>query len=140
MVLIVVGARFGGEPPDRSIGPLLRAIGVVVLLLSLLLVLWSGGALRSQNAFAAAPRPVEGGSLVRTGPYVWIRHPLYAGLVAGGLGIALWRFSLASLVCSLALFVILDLKRRREEAWLLERYPDYAAYRDETAALVPFVY
>jgi hypothetical protein len=37
-------------------------------------------------------------------------------------------------------FLALVIKRRIEERWMRETFPDYAAYRRETAALVPFVY
>jgi protein-S-isoprenylcysteine O-methyltransferase Ste14 len=35
---------------------------------------------------------------------------------------------------------VLDIKRRREEAWLVERYPGYTAYLARTKALLPFLY
>lgn len=38
------------------------------------------------------------------------------------------------------LAIVLDLKRRREEAWLAARYPGYGAYRARTKALIPFLY
>ncbi len=41
---------------------------------------------------------------------------------------------------SLVLAVVLDLKARREEAWLADRYPDYDAYRAATHRFVPGLY
>ena len=48
--------------------------------------------------------------------------------------------SVAAGVATLALAVTLDLKRRREELWLAERFEGYAAYRQRTKALIPFLY
>ena len=38
------------------------------------------------------------------------------------------------------LSVFLDLKSRREESWLLARFPTYAAYRRRVRKLIPFIY
>jgi protein-S-isoprenylcysteine O-methyltransferase Ste14 len=43
-------------------------------------------------------------------------------------------------MASLLLVEDLDLKARREEAWLSERYPEYAAYARHTHRFVPGVY
>ena len=78
--------------------------------------------------------------MAETGPYRWVRHPLYLGLIVAGLGTASSRTSLVSLAATIGLAIVLDLKRRREEAWLVERFPGYEAYRRRTKALIPFVY
>jgi protein-S-isoprenylcysteine O-methyltransferase Ste14 len=96
--------------------------------------------LRASRAFTAFPYPRPDSALVETGVYRLVRHPLYAGLILGAFGIALVRASLATIVAAAVLFVVLDLKRRREEQWLSERFPGYTAYRGRTRALVPFLY
>jgi protein-S-isoprenylcysteine O-methyltransferase Ste14 len=40
----------------------------------------------------------------------------------------------------MGLAVWMDLKARREEAWLLARYPGYAAYRARSRRFVPRIY
>ena len=96
--------------------------------------------MRQGRAFTALPRPLETGSLVESGPYRFIRHPIYAGLVVAGVGVAILRLSPIVAVLTALLFVVLDLKRRREEAWLVDRYGEYAAYRRRSRALIPFLY
>ena len=45
------------------------------------------------------------------------------------------------LVPTLLLTVLFDLKARREEAWLIERFPEYVAYRAGTPRrFVPWLY
>jgi len=77
---------------------------------------------------------------VEAGPYRFVRHPIYGGLVLAGIAVALIRASLPVALLTLALAVVLDVKRRREEAWLVDRYPGYADYRARTRALIPFLY
>ena len=78
--------------------------------------------------------------LIRGGPYRWVRHPIYTGLLFAFLGSAValgqWRGLLAVLI----VFVALWRKLRMEERWLTEMFGEqYARFRQEVAALVPFV-
>jgi protein-S-isoprenylcysteine O-methyltransferase Ste14 len=78
--------------------------------------------------------------LIRNGPYRWVRHPIYTGLLLGFLGTAIalgqWRGVFALLIVLVALWR----KLRHEERWLGEIFgADYAKYRSEVAALIPFV-
>lgn len=86
------------------------------------------------------PRPKDGAALVQKGIYGWVRHPLYLGLVLGALGWALFSASLLGVAFTVALAVFLDLKARREEVWLRERYPLYAHYARRVRRFVPGVY
>ena len=88
----------------------------------------------------AVPRPVDGGRLIDSGVYGLVRHPIYTGIVAGGMGWGLALASPAALVASVLLGGFFDLKARREEAWLVAAYPGYAAYRARVRKLVPFIY
>ncbi len=77
------------------------------------------------------PRPHAEAELRRRGIYRLVRHPIYGGvlLVAAGWSVAEAPLGLAP---TALLAVVFALKSRREEAWLLERYPDYAGYRAST--------
>ena len=112
-------------------GALLGAAG-------LLLAVRGGADLRS--ALTPFPKPVENAPLVDRGAYGIVRHPIYTGIIAGALGWGLLMASPAALAGALALFVLFDLKSRREEAWLVERHAGYADYRRRTRKLIPGVY
>jgi protein-S-isoprenylcysteine O-methyltransferase Ste14 len=76
--------------------------------------------------------------LVRGGPYRWVRHPIYTGLLLGFLGTALardqWRCLLGVGIAWLALWR----KLRIEERWMVERFGDeYRRFRAEVPALIP---
>ena len=97
-------------------------------------------ALNSHEALTAVPHPRDEARLVETGVYGLARHPIYGGLVLGGLGWSLARGSVGALAGTVILLVFFDLKRRREEAWLVERFPGYAAYQTRTRRLLPWIY
>ena len=85
------------------------------------------------------PRPMADGALRQSGVYRFVRHPMYGGALLIMLAWALISSPLALLPLGLAA-ASLDAKRRREEAWLLERYPSYAEYRRFVRRrLVPFI-
>ncbi len=86
------------------------------------------------------PKPVKSGSLVTTGPYAWVRHPIYTGLILGTLGWALFRANLVGVALAAALFLFFDLKSRQEERWLVEAYPGYPEYQRRVRKLIPWVY
>jgi len=96
--------------------------------------------LQGGDALTAVPHPRDEARLVERGAYRLVRHPIYGGLVIAAAGWALARGSIAALAGAAALLVFFDLKRRREEAWLTERYSGYAAYRGRTKALFPLLY
>ena len=52
----------------------------------------------------------------------------------------MWVHGWLTLGYVVVLFILLDLKSRREEEWLLLRFPGYAAYRSKVRKLIPFVY
>lgn len=86
------------------------------------------------------PHPREGATLVASGPYAVVRHPIYAGISFAAFGWALaWR-SPATLALAAALFVFFDVKSRREERWLCEAFAGYGEYRRRVKKLVPFLY
>jgi protein-S-isoprenylcysteine O-methyltransferase Ste14 len=83
------------------------------------------------------PRPRPAATLVRDGIYAEVRHPIYGGFILLALGWALLTANTLRLVCAGALIALFSAKARREEAWLNERFPDYAAYADEVPRFLP---
>ena len=72
--------------------------------------------------------------------YARIRHPIYAGLILGSVGWGILTRSVPAIGLAALLAAFLDAKARREEGWLLEHYPAYAAYRRRTRRFLPGIY
>lgn len=125
------GLSTGPRVPEASLGGLAIVGGAFLAI---------RGVLDLGASLSPFPRPTETNRLVETGVFRFVRHPVYAGLVLAAIGWGLGTTSLVAIGLSLLLLVWLDLKSRREEAWLAIRHPAYAAYRTRTRKFLPFVY
>ena len=120
----------------RSIGA--YWIGIALLVAGLGFSIWARRRLgRNWSGTVTVKQDQE---LVRTGPYRWVRHPIYTGILLGFIGSAValdeWRGVAATLFVILAFL----LKIRTEEQWMTETFGEgYRRYRAEVRALIPFV-
>jgi protein-S-isoprenylcysteine O-methyltransferase Ste14 len=80
------------------------------------------------------------GFLVTTGPYSFIRHPMYSAQVIAIIPLVMDYFSYYRLGAIILLVFALLLKIRYEEKLLREKFPEYAAYASRTKRLIPYVY
>ncbi|HXB24680.1 MAG TPA: isoprenylcysteine carboxylmethyltransferase family protein [Gemmatimonadaceae bacterium] len=114
-------------------------IGGIVQVLGLLLAVWARRHL-GRN-WAAEVRIGVDHELVRTGPYRWIRHPIYTAMLTMFLGTAIACGQYHALLGVAILFVAYIRKTRLEEEILSRTFPtDYEAYRRATWRLVPPVF
>lgn len=120
----------GGQFPAAALG--LALLGVAV-------GLWALWANRPGN-FNIRPLPRAGGQLVAHGPYRWIRHPMYTGVLACGVAAAWSTATVWGWLALAALGAVLLSKARLEERWMLQAHPDYADYQARTWRLVPGIY
>lgn len=121
-----------GAAPGHAWGMLVGAVA---------LGLWALSANRPGN-FNIRPVPRPGGRLVRSGPYRWIRHPMYASLLLAGLaalvGVPTSQRA-ATGAAWLALGAVLWVKAGLEERWMAAQHPGYADYVRATRRFVPWV-
>ena len=115
-----------------------RALGALILVAGGALGTW--GIIALGKNLTAVPKPIEGGELVTTGPYAFVRHPIYAGVILGTLGWALLRSNLLGVALALAAFIFFDMKSRREEKWLVDAYAGYPDYQRRVRKLITWVY
>lgn len=114
-------------------------VSVALWFASAILGLWTLSANRPGN-FNIRPEPRTEGHLVQTGPYRWIRHPMYTSVLLLAAVASAWLANLNGVVLWLALLAVLIAKASLEERWLVQRYPDYQAYRKGTWRLVLGIY
>ena len=125
LAVAVAAGVFGAAWPAPARYWLAASGGLFALAGAALLV---GGGLGLGRQLTPFPRPVADGTLRQDGVYGVVRHPIYGGVLLLILGWALISAPLVILPLGLAA-IFLDAKSRREEAWLVEQYPGYTAYR-----------
>jgi protein-S-isoprenylcysteine O-methyltransferase Ste14 len=88
--------------------------------------------------WSAAVVVKQGHELIRSGPYRYVRHPIYTGLLAALFGTALETGAWRGLIGFALIVVAIVYKYRTEEAFLSGKFgDDYVRYRAEVPALVP---
>ncbi|MEX2135207.1 MAG: 2-amino-4-hydroxy-6-hydroxymethyldihydropteridine diphosphokinase [Acidimicrobiia bacterium] len=100
--------------------------GAILAVTGVGLMLWSARSL-GRN-LTALPEPVMAGELVTSGPYRWVRHPMYTAVFLLFLGVSFVFDSLAALLLSALLVGFFALKSRYEERQLRISYPGYGSY------------
>jgi protein-S-isoprenylcysteine O-methyltransferase Ste14 len=118
--------------------PLLAWLGAAVTAAGLGFNIWAR--LHLGRNWSGAVTVKEDHELVRTGPYRRIRHPIYTGIILALVGTAVTLGERRGLLALVVVTLALIRKLRLEEARMSETFPDYAAYRRESAALFPFLY
>jgi protein-S-isoprenylcysteine O-methyltransferase Ste14 len=82
----------------------------------------------------------EGHELVERGPYRFVRHPIYTGILTMFFATALARGHLSGFLGALLMFASFWIKLRDEEKLMLQQFPErYADYQRRTKCIIPFV-
>lgn len=115
-----------------------RVIGAVVCVLGLYVTIWARRTLAGNWSSNVTFK--QGHELVKAGPYRFVRHPIYTGLLVMCLGSAI---EIGRLHCFLSLVVVglgFWIKLKQEESLMLRHFPvEYPVYQKQVKALVPFV-
>ena len=140
MCLIFFGPRtIAGHPRWRFPFPeASQAVGLALMVAGGCLLI--AAIIRLGSGLTPLPYPKEGAALVQSGPYALVRHPMYTGGLGLALGWALWVQGWLTVGYVVAVFILLDVKSRREERWLAEKFPAYSSYQRRVRKLIPFVY
>ncbi len=129
----LLGPAWGG-----ALRPVTDVAGAALIAAGGLLAL--RGVLDLGDSLTVVPRPRDRARLVERGSYALVRHPIYGGLVVAAVGWGLATASPVAVLAGVVLGAFFDLKSRREEGWLEERYAGYATYRARTRRLIPWLY
>ena len=125
-----------------SLSPFWQSIRWVLMgvfgLIAALFLIWGGVELGSN--LTPLPHPKKDGSLVKTGIYSIVRHPLYSGVIFGAIAYSAWQWSLTHVIGSVVFLLFFDFKARKEELWLKNKFSDYHSYQLQVKKLIPWIY
>jgi protein-S-isoprenylcysteine O-methyltransferase Ste14 len=139
-VIVYFVIRFGVTRGHHAIvsSPVLQGIGLLLFLLGLGLAAWARVHL-GRNWGTPMSEKIDA-ELVTTGPYRYIRNPIYSGIILAAIGtsVAISWYWLVAAVMAGAYFVY----SATVEAQTMERlFPDtYPEYKRSTKMLVPFIF
>lgn len=122
----------GPNLPKNLINQIIFALGVVVGATAV----WN----MRVSKLRTEPEIAEGSTLVTSGIYKYIRHPMYLGLILISLSLVFDFFTLTRLLLFFLLFINQNLKLEYEEKLLEKYFKDYEKYKKGTKKLIPFIY
>lgn len=110
--------------------------GVVITLAGIGFAVWARVSIGTNWSSSVTVK--VGHQLVRTGPYRWVRHPIYSGIILAMLGTALERRELRGVLAVVLLYVGFKIKSRIEERTMAGVFgAQYAEYSRSTGAIFP---
>ncbi len=126
------GARLWATTPPVGI------LADVLVVLGLAITLWARRTLAGNWSSDVVIR--QSHELIERGPYAYVRHPIYSGMLLMMLGAAILLARREAFI-AFAIFVFgFWLKARQEERLLTRYFPEeYPRYRARVKALIPFV-
>jgi protein-S-isoprenylcysteine O-methyltransferase Ste14 len=138
VVLVVILVRLGAfRGHGIHSDPIRAAFGLFLFAVGLLFAIWAR--LHLGRNWGTPMTRKDDPELVTSGPYGLVRHPIYSGILAAGVGTAIglswWWLAVVGLA---AIYFVYS--ATVEERFLAEQFPDeYPAYKRSTKMLVPFV-
>jgi protein-S-isoprenylcysteine O-methyltransferase Ste14 len=140
IVLIFCGPRNFIRWPiwNSSFTSLSQIVGCILLPTGIILIILA--TLRMGPNLTAVPYPKEQGTLIETGPYRLVRHPMYCGLILIAFAWALLVHGWLTIGYAIIMLIFFDIKSRREEQWLKDKFSSYGEYQKRVRKLIPFVY
>jgi len=134
--VLIVGILLTPIGNDWPLPPAAAAFATALTWLGIALIVWA--VLVFGRGVTPSPLPSDKARLQTRGPYRWIRHPMYTGVIVLMAGSALGRRNWIAAILWILLVVFFLAKMRWEERRLVETYPGYDSYRKAVPALIPF--
>lgn len=113
-------------------------IGAILIVLAIAITIWTLRHNRLGN-FNIRPEPKANGRLIMSGPYAYVRHPMYVALLIFAAAICFFYAAIFKLAASLVLALVLWIKTTLEERALCTRFPEYSDYARRVRRFIPGV-
>jgi protein-S-isoprenylcysteine O-methyltransferase Ste14 len=111
---------------------------IVIQLLAAALMVWARFVF-GLRSFHYAADPTKGG-LVTTGPYKFIRHPIYAAILYFTFAGVVANWAWMNTILLAVVFLGVGIRIYCEERLVVVKYPEYSEYAEGTKRIVPFVF
>jgi len=112
-------------------------VASILQIIAVLLMIWARITF-GRRSFHAAANPTEGG-LVTTGPYAYIRHPIYASILYFLWAAVFSHFSVTNLILGTIGTIGACIRIYAEEHLIVHQYPQYVDYAARTKRVIPFL-
>jgi protein-S-isoprenylcysteine O-methyltransferase Ste14 len=136
--LILFGPQGSPLINSEPLGSILQSCGIAIGLLACLIM--AIAAINLGKNLTPLPCPKDDAVLIQNGLYRYARHPIYFGVLLAALAWILIFPGVYVLAYSICLFLLFDIKARREELWLIARFPAYRDYQARVKKLIPGIY
>ncbi len=112
---------------------------IIFMLVGLALGIYAIQTIRLGN-FNISPHVKPNGKLVASGPYRFVRHPMYTAILITCWPLVLGHFSYLRLAFVIGLTMVLVIKLHIEEEYLKKAFPAYLEYTRSSKKLIPFLW
>jgi len=121
-------------------GDILRYLGLIIFLVGYIFMVWAPLHLGKQFSWLVTVQ--EEHELVTDGPFRYMRHPRYSGIIQWVFGVALIFLSIAGLVLAVLMSALMLLRIPKEERMLHHEFgKEWVDYcKKTTKKVIPFVY
>lgn len=129
-VFPVIDNSFQANTIFRYVAFVIAIIGLVVIALAIL---------QLNKNLTPFPTPKEDGTLIQTGLYKFVRHPIYSGIILTTLGFGFYDGSFWKIAIGFSLWILFYFKSNYEEQLLSNQFPYYKEYKKNTGRFFPFL-
>lgn len=112
---------------------------LLIFLAGIFLGVWAAYSFRGSR-FNIFPAVRKGASLVTSGPYQYIRHPMYSAIILICFALVATNPTMDRIIALALLMLVLIYKTSIEEVYLHNHFKEYGSYVKRTKKLIPILY